>query len=122
MAPTVQPDETSTSVRSPGPVRTALLVCLGWYVAIGLAFAGYAARLPKAPDTGDCTGFCISPRSGYLAVGLVHGLPVIVGCLLVSLVVIAVLRRRIRSAFLLGSLAAFAPALLLTPVVQIAHG
>ncbi|HEY0698318.1 MAG TPA: hypothetical protein VGD43_10980 [Micromonospora sp.] len=121
MAPTVQPDVTpSPAGRQPSPVRAALLICLGWYTLMALAFAGYVARLPDAVD--QCGPLCLSPRNGFLVMSVVHGLPVLVGCILVSLAVVASLRRRITSGAALGTLAAAVPVLLLAPVILFAHG
>jgi hypothetical protein len=96
--------------RTPNP-GLAFLVCLAWYAAIVVGFLSYANRLPDVtPD--DCTGFCVSDRGGMLMFGLFMGAPSLFVALLVSLVVLGLViaRTRMRSAAVVGSLAA-SPAL-----------
>jgi hypothetical protein len=85
----------------------AVLACLAWYAAVVLVFLWYVHRLSGVPD--EC-GFssCVSDRDGALLTGLFFGAPALFGSLLVSLVVLGILaaKSRIRSAMVLGTLAA----------------
>jgi hypothetical protein len=97
----------------------AFLVCLAWYGVVVLAFLWYAdSRSNVVPEACD-DSLCFSQRDGWLTFGLFFGASTLFVSLLVSLLVLGLLaaRTRIRSAAVLGSLAA-SPVLL--PTVWVA--
>ncbi|GAB1645875.1 hypothetical protein [Krasilnikovia sp. MM14-A1259] len=91
----------------------AFLVCVAWYGAVASAFLWYVDRQPVAASAACDDSMCFSDRGGWLMFGLFVGAPTLLVSGLVSLLVLGILaaKTEIKSATILGSLAAL-PALL----------
>ncbi len=110
------PSPDIVSPRLPAP-RASFLVMAGWYFALVVSFGVYVSVLSGAVRAG-CDEACDSDRSRTLLFGLYTATPALFLALLTSLVVLwlVVVRTRIRSASLVGTLAA-APALLVSGIL-----
>ncbi|GAB3954430.1 hypothetical protein GCM10027614_61510 [Micromonospora vulcania] len=84
-----------------------MAVAFGWYATVVAALAVGTLSVPSAPQD-DCTAMfsCLSPLEKLLLVGLFGGAPVLVGLLIVTAAVTALLVRRISSVVLSGTLSA----------------
>ncbi|MGC4744041.1 hypothetical protein ACLQ28_00020 [Micromonospora sp. DT201] len=90
--------------------RASLLVLIGWYAAVVVAFGLFLGTLSGSLPA-DCGEGCDSERSRMLLFGLYVALPAMFLALLISLATLAALasRTRIRSAALVGTLSAVVP-------------
>ncbi|MEV4496612.1 hypothetical protein AB0J84_13005 [Micromonospora arborensis] len=90
--------------------RASLLVLIGWYAAVVVAFGLFLGTLSGSLPA-DCGEGCDSERSRMLLFGLYVALPAMFLALLISLATLAALvsRTRISSAALVGTLSAVVP-------------
>ncbi|WP_430498211.1 hypothetical protein ACQRWP_25160 [Micromonospora trifolii] len=107
---TLSPPRIDVTDTDKADARSSFLVLAGWYVAVVAAFGLFLGTLSGSVPA-DCGEVCDSERSRTLLFGLYVVLPAMFLALLVSLATLAVLisRTRIRSAALVGTLAAMLP-------------
>jgi quinol-cytochrome oxidoreductase complex cytochrome b subunit len=99
------------------------LVCVAWYALVIAAFLEFLARQPDV-SASDCAGTeCSTDRYGWFMFGMFIGAPAVFVAFVVSLAIMGLLaaRSRIRSAVLLGTVAAFPALLLLCAVLGLAQ-
>ncbi|MET8349985.1 MULTISPECIES: hypothetical protein [unclassified Micromonospora] len=83
----------------------SMAVAFGWYATAIAAVVVGVNSVPSAPRR-DCSAMfsCLSPMESLALAGLVWGGPVLVGLLIVTAVINALLVRRITSPVLAGTL------------------
>ncbi|OKI89150.1 hypothetical protein [Micromonospora sp. CB01531] len=84
-------------------VITGTAVMLAWFAAAVAATVYWVAH--QSTRAGACDSFCVSDRVGAFVVAFFVGIPVGVVGLFAGAVLLALLGRRIRSGWLVGSLA-----------------
>ncbi|MEV4658476.1 hypothetical protein [Micromonospora sp. NPDC049301] len=83
----------------------SMAVAFGWYVTAIAAVVVGTTSVPSPPRQ-DCSAMfsCLSPMESLALAGLIWGGPVLVGLLIVTAVVNALVVRRVTSAVLAGTL------------------
>jgi hypothetical protein len=82
------------------------LVLLGW---LGVELVGYAVLVLSASDEAPlgCTGLCFSPQDFLVLLGMMFGLPILIGQLIVGMLLTAAANRNEWGSFAAGSAAFF---------------
>ena len=101
----------------------SVLVALGWFViAIAAVLAGRSG-VPAAP-TRDCSLVfsCLTPFEEAELFLMFTGVPIVLGVLVVTAVITALLGRRVSSPVLIGGLSALCSLLVAAGIVAVWHG
>jgi hypothetical protein len=115
-----RPDNLPHATANPG---WGFMVCVAWYALVIVAFLEFLARQPDVP-TSECVGTeCGTDRFGWFMFGMLIGAPTVFVAFIVSLAIMGLLAAssRIRSAVLLGTVAAFPAPLMLCAVLSLAQ-
>ena len=101
----------------------SVLVALGWFaVAIAAVLAGRSG-VPAAPKQ-DCSLVfsCLTPVQEAELVLMFFGAPVVLGVLVVTAAITALLGRRMSSPVLIGALSALCSLVVVAGIVAVWHG
>lgn len=100
--PTVQAIKDAEDRRA----STSYLAFLGW---VGAELAGYALLVMLASDrtSPGCSGFCFSPQGTVVLLGLIFGIPALIGQLIVGMLLTVAYNRRRMTPFATGSASFF---------------
>jgi hypothetical protein len=106
-----------------GSYGLSLLVALGWCVVVPAAVLVGLSGIPAAPQE-DCSAIfsCLSPAEEAGLIMAFFGLPVLVGVVVATAVVAALLSRHVRSPVVTGTLSALCGVVGTAAVLAVWHG
>jgi hypothetical protein len=101
----------------------SVLVALGWFVAAFAALIVGRSAVPATPAQNCSLVFsCLTPIEEAEFYAMFYGLPILVGLIVVTTVVTALLGRRVPSPLLIGSLSALCSLVVVAGILAAGRG